>query len=148
MLTCLPPQTLLRLAMDVCGSVGTALFAVLVGTGIYWLIIYKGQGSAGTLPPTSEQSRSFITVVIVAFAFKALEVAGVVRRQTVGDVFFIDWERGTSATGHPGIKGHGVAWRLLFVANEWAELQTHRCVVRRRNGKRGGCERVRDEGCV
>ena len=48
-------------------------------------------------------------------------------RQCTADIVFLDWE---PAIGPKGQGGKVSVWRSVFVANEWAEMQTMR---KRRN---------------
>jgi hypothetical protein len=122
----------MRILADIVGVVGTWLFIVVYGTALYWLLIFKGQSSSDVLPPSNSAASPWVTAVIVATLFKAYDVAAALRRQTQCNVFLIDWEHGTPVIGRTPLEAEasrgGVAWRMLFVANEFAELQLYRYV--------------------
>lgn len=69
----------------------------------------------------------------VAVAFAAIGMAHILYWQVNADIFFLDWERPwTSASAVPGKNDAAPvsAWRKMFIANEWNELQAQRLTSR------------------
>ncbi|XP_067853617.1 meckelin-like [Heptranchias perlo] len=116
------------------GALSNTFFLVTFGTGIYWLIVYKGQQSTVevTLPPAgSEIETGFIIYVSCAFGLKALELIHILIVQMTVSIFLIDWEKpkgrplpkpGANKTTPSSVS----IWRTYFIANEWNEIQTRR----------------------
>jgi hypothetical protein len=104
-------------------------------------------------PNTSSLALVFRQILIAVFVAKCVHIVELVYSQTRHDIFLIDWEqprdsreddtegggapRGRetsslrpSANTAPGADpSHGVStWRTVFVANEWAQLQSARSI--------------------
>ncbi|XP_061633389.1 meckelin isoform X2 [Phyllopteryx taeniolatus] len=127
-------RTMLMFFLFYAGDLANVFLAVTVGTGLYWLILYKAQQHASVLLPLPHQEEQFVTYVSCAFALKAVQFLHKLIVQLSVDVFFIDWERPrskasrtVSASGQQKRDPSQVSiWRTYFVANEWNEIQTIR----------------------
>lgn len=103
----------------------------------YFFVFFKLQSVPATLLPAmnmiyTEGNPYFVFVAnlhIMAF-FQLFYCVVMIYRQSNVDIFFLDWQPPTAPTGgskgQPQQPGRVSAWRTLFVANEWAELMTHR----------------------
>jgi meckelin len=147
--------TIFKFFMFIISYVANILFAILVCVCLFWLIFYKGQSVAFVVLPSANQQYSYYALIIASFIFKAIDVLHTILTQTSYDIFFIDWERPKSYgetlanVNLPTLKveknenkkdeakekliseelrefNKVSCWRLLFVANEWNELQTFR----------------------
>ncbi|XP_075438837.1 meckelin isoform X2 [Ascaphus truei] len=124
-------QTVMHFLIFYAGVLANVFFIVTVGTGVYWLILFKGQQSVSVLLPLPDEENNFVIYVGCAFALKALQFLHTLILQLTVDIFFIDWERpkGRALKSEGGMKS-GTApvsiWRTYFVANEWNEIQTVR----------------------
>lgn len=99
-----------------------------IAVAFYWLVAFKLQESVWVVMPEDGQISGWRTIVIVAAVGMCIHVLAIVLRQSNVDVFFIDWEKprnAVNAAGHREEKPVSV-WRTLFMANEYAELQTLR----------------------
>ena len=114
----------------------TSIFVILVVTGVFFLVFSKTQGSGNSfiLPPQNDEVRLFEIMVALGSCMKLLHVVGLIVQQSTHDIFFIDWEHPRSAARRRNRKDANdedrgtetseiSAWRRLFVANEWNELQ-------------------------
>ncbi|XP_061531244.1 meckelin-like [Phycodurus eques] len=127
-------RTMLMFFLFYAGDLANVFLAVTVGTGLYWLILYKAQQHASVLLPLPHQEEQFVTYVSCAFALKAVQFLHKLIVQLSVDVFFVDWERPrskasrtVSASGQQKRDPSQVSiWRTYFVANEWNEIQTIR----------------------
>ncbi|KAM4688916.1 meckelin [Discoglossus pictus] len=124
-------QTVIQFLIFYAGVLANVFFAVTVGTGLYWLILFKGQQYVSVLLPLPIEEKNFVTYVVCAFGLKAIEFLHKLITQLTIDIFFIDWERpkGRGLKSEGGIKsgtGSVSIWRTYFVANEWNEIQTIR----------------------
>ncbi|XP_038664961.1 meckelin isoform X1 [Scyliorhinus canicula] len=127
-------QTILKFLLFYAGDLANAFFLVTFGTGLYWLIFFKGQRIVSVLLPTPSQEVHFIFCVVSAFALKLLQLLHKLGIQLTVDIFFIDWERPKgkivkSVAGGGDIKTAAAPvsiWRTYFVANEWNNIQTIR----------------------
>uniref|UniRef100_UPI00398E4F66 meckelin-like n=1 Tax=Pristiophorus japonicus TaxID=55135 RepID=UPI00398E4F66 len=116
------------------GALSNTFFLVTFGTGVYWLIVYKGQHSTVEvmLPPAGgEIETGFIIYVSCAFGLKALELIHILIVQMTVSIFLIDWEKpkGRSLPKPEANKASPSSvsiWRTYFIANEWNEIQTKR----------------------
>ncbi|KAJ8252692.1 hypothetical protein COCON_G00220040 [Conger conger] len=119
--------TIVKFLAFLIGNLANAFFLVSFGTGLYWLIAFKGQRSTVNmvLPSAGGTVEThFIVFLSLAFAFKAVQVMHLLITQVSISIFLIDWEKPRNAAG---ASGPGVsAWRTFFVANEWNEIQTAR----------------------
>ncbi|XP_061078477.1 meckelin-like [Conger conger] len=119
--------TIVKFLAFLIGNLANAFFLVSFGTGVYWLIAFKGQRSSVNmvLPSAGGTVEThFIVFLSLAFAFKAVQVMHLLITQVSISIFLIDWEKPRNAAG---ASGSGVsAWRTFFVANEWNEIQTAR----------------------
>ncbi|XP_077383861.1 meckelin-like [Festucalex cinctus] len=127
-------RTMLMFFLFYAGDLANVFLAVTVGTGLYWLILYKAQQHASVLLPLPHQEEQFVTYISCAFALKTVQFLHKLIVQLSVDVFFIDWERPRSkasrnvpANGQQKRDPSPVSiWRTYFVANEWNEIQTIR----------------------
>ncbi|XP_029463906.1 meckelin-like isoform X2 [Rhinatrema bivittatum] len=113
------------------GALANTFFLIVFGTGIYWLIAFKGQHSTveTTLPPAAGQiENDFIIYLSCAFALKTLELLHVFVIQLSISIFLIDWEKPKGRSTFNAGKGSPSVsiWRTFLVANEWNEIQTLR----------------------
>ncbi|KAM9805983.1 meckelin isoform 3-T3 [Syngnathus typhle] len=127
-------RTMLMFFLFYAGDLANVFLAVTVGTGLYWLILYKAQQNASVILPLSHQEEQFVTYICCAFALKAVQFLHKLIVQLSLDVFFIDWERPRIKTNR-NVPANGQQkrdpspvsiWRTYFVANEWNEIQTIR----------------------
>ncbi|XP_066547524.1 meckelin isoform X2 [Amia ocellicauda] len=127
-------DTILKFLLFYAGDLGNVFFAVTFGTGLYWLIFFKGQQFVSVLLPLPEQEERFVTYVGCAFGLKAVQFLHKLINQISIDIFFIDWER-PKGKEFKSVEGGGATkriaspvsiWRTYFVANEWNEIQTIR----------------------
>lgn len=147
--------TLFKFFMFWCSALGNVLFIIMLALSLYWLIVYKGQTLAFVVVPQDYEEIPFVITLFVSFTLKLIDVIHLIFTQSSYDVFFIDWERpkvqsrlaDEDDTNEPMLKSGVVArggqkekqmnqdvrdhnkiscWRMLFVANEWNELQTFR----------------------
>lgn len=120
---------------------GFVCFWYLFGVTGYWFIFYKMQYNVYALvPPSSTFSTNYypfevlLYIVISAVIFNALYN---IYRQCKLDILLIDWEKPNrdpfmksaieqNNSNQPAYKEYVSAWRYLFVANEFNELQTIR----------------------
>ncbi|XP_019747671.1 meckelin-like isoform X2 [Hippocampus comes] len=127
-------RTMLMFFLFYAGDLANVFLAVTVGTGLYWLILYKAQQHASVLLPLPHQEEQFVTYICCTFALKTVQFLHKLIVQLSVDVFFIDWERPRSkasrnvpANGQQKCDASPVSiWRTYFVANEWNEIQTIR----------------------
>lgn len=125
--------SMLKFVLFACGLIADAFLIVTVGASLYWTLFFKRQDKVYLLLPTSGQSNSFRTYVIIAFIMKFLDVLHLLFSQCRSDIFLIDWERSrgrmVQASASSNTKAAVApisAWRSFFVANEWNELQEMR----------------------
>ncbi|XP_054637503.1 meckelin-like isoform X1 [Dunckerocampus dactyliophorus] len=127
-------RTMLMFFLFYAGDLANVFLAVTVGSGLYWLILYKAQQQASVLLPLPHQEEQFVMYISCAFALKAVQFIHKLLVHLSVDVFFIDWERPrskpsktVSANGQQKRDSAPVSiWRTYFVANEWNEIQTIR----------------------
>lgn len=113
-------MTLAGMAYSFGAYFSTALYAVLCGTGIYFVVFGASQSTAYVTAPDADEDTLFEEFLIVAASLKIMHVLFLVWEQTSMDVFLIDWER--PRDGPPSV------WRTLLIANEFNEIQTYRKV--------------------
>ncbi|KAM8966844.1 meckelin [Pelodytes ibericus] len=119
-------QTIIHFLMFYAGALANVFFIVTVGSGFYWLILFKGQQYVSVLLPLPVEEDNFVTFVGCAFGLKALQFLHKLVFQLSIDIFFIDWERPKSEGGVKSGSTSVSIWRTYFVANEWNEIQTVR----------------------
>ncbi len=110
-------------------NVSVFFFLVLFAVSIYWLLFYKFQSEVYAILPEDSKMTTFNSVVVLSTILTTVAVVELLWQQTHYDVFFIDWEKPwrVLSPGEENEKEAPVsAWRTLFVANEWNELQTER----------------------
>ena len=128
-------------AKSMLHAVGTGANAIASGLTIamlwasgYFFLFYKAQTEVYTMVPLDEakQVKVFKEMLDVAVSLAAVGVAYLVYWQCDYDIFFLDWERPrTSSTPSGKIDAAPVsAWRKMFIANEWNELQSRRITSR------------------
>ncbi|XP_072101178.1 meckelin [Mobula birostris] len=126
--------TVLKFMLFYLGDLANTFFIVTFGTGLYWLIFFKGQKVLFVFLPTPSQETHFIYSVASAFSLKFLQLLHKLGNQLTVDIFFIDWERPKGKI-IKSIAGGGdimtapapvSIWRTYFVANEWNNIQTIR----------------------
>ncbi|XP_040290242.1 meckelin [Bufo bufo] len=124
-------QTVTQFLILYAGVLANVFFVVTVGTGLYWLLLFKGQQHVSVLLPLPNDEKDFITYVSCAFALKALQFLHTLFSQLSIQIFFIDWERPKNKP----LKSEGAEkssispvsiWRTYFIANEWNKIQTVR----------------------
>ncbi|CAE1293962.1 TMEM67 [Acanthosepion pharaonis] len=115
--------TLINLLFNVCASLSNVLFINILGIGLYFLIFFKRQDIVVIMPLVgSSLTKTYASYIVIAFVFKLFDLFYLMFRQCTIDIFFIDWERPTRQQKDAPVS----AWRTLFVANEWNEIQTIR----------------------
>ncbi|KAM9848023.1 meckelin-like [Aulostomus maculatus] len=125
-------ETILKFLLFFAGDLANVFFVVTVGTGLKWLLFYKGQHFVVVLLPLPSQEEQFVSYISWAFVLKAIQFLHKLVLQLTVDVFFIDWEKPRSnkamqATNEAEQETHPVSiWRTYFVAKEWMSLQTIR----------------------
>ncbi|XP_075069890.1 meckelin isoform X2 [Mixophyes fleayi] len=124
-------QTVIQFLIIYAGVLANVFFTVTAGTGLYWLLLFKGQQHVSVLLPLPKDEKIFITYVSCAFALKALQFLHTLISQLNVDIFFIDWERpkNRSLKSEGGVKTVPAPvsiWRTYFIANEWNKIQTVR----------------------
>uniref|UniRef100_A0A8C9X1H5 Transmembrane protein 67 n=1 Tax=Sander lucioperca TaxID=283035 RepID=A0A8C9X1H5_SANLU len=114
-------ETMLKFFLFYAGDLANVFFAVTVGTGLYWLILWCAS--------IYIEKRIVLCIYIQAVQFLHKLIL-----QVSIDVFFIDWERPRSKANRT-VQGTNIPkrdpspvsiWRTYFVANEWNEIQTIR----------------------
>eukprot|EP00729_Bicosta_minor_P002578 gene2578-6998_t len=129
-------QYIFPVVLSLVSAFATSIFVILVVTGVFFLVFSKTQGSGNSfiLPPQNDEVRLFEIMVALGSCMKLLHVVGLIVQQSTHDIFFIDWEHPRSAARRRNRKDANdedrgtetseiSAWRRLFVANEWNELQ-------------------------
>ncbi|XP_048364150.1 meckelin [Sphaerodactylus townsendi] len=127
-------QTVLKFLLFYAGDLANVFFIITVGTGIYWLIFFKGQQYISVLLPLPTQEDDFVSYVGCGFTLKVVQFLHMLVTQLTIDIFFIDWERPKgkvlkAVEGENGIRSTAAPvsiWRTYFIANEWNEIQTIR----------------------
>ena len=104
----------------------------------YWFVFFKVQSDISVLlPPVFDINAEtvsdngvpqmspyywFSVSIHMLFFFQAAYIGDMVYKQSMADIFFIDWEPLSEAN-----KGKPVSvWRTILVANEWSEMTTVR----------------------
>ncbi|XP_007900910.1 meckelin [Callorhinchus milii] len=126
--------TVIKFLLFYAGDLANIFFLVTVGTGLYWLVFFKGQWVVSVLLPTPYQERQFVGCIASAFGLKMLQLLHKILNQLTIDIFFIDWERPKgkilkSVQGGGDIKTAPTPvsiWRTYLIANEWNCIQTVR----------------------
>lgn len=115
--------TLINLLFNVCASLSNIFFINILGIGLYFLVFFKRQDIVVIMPLLgSSLTKTYASYIVIAFVFKLFDLLYLMFRQCTIDIFFIDWERPTRQQKDAPIS----AWRTLFAANEWNEIQTIR----------------------
>ncbi|CBY39703.1 unnamed protein product [Oikopleura dioica] len=119
---------IIKFLLAILDGLAWAMFVTSASFAIYWFFA-KNSVDPGQLP--EDQSTLFITVTVLAFVFKFVNVIHIVLDQSYADVFFIDWERERPiAEGDQSMKKTTASkisiWRTILAANEWSEIQTTR----------------------
>jgi meckelin len=98
----------------------------------YFIAFFKLQSvPSSMLPPVDpvamyvigDNYYAFTTTVMSLFFLHLFYCLTLIYRQCNADIVFLDWE---PAVGPKGQGGKVSVWRSVFVANEWAEMQTMR----------------------
>uniref|UniRef100_A0A4W3JEK8 Transmembrane protein 67 n=1 Tax=Callorhinchus milii TaxID=7868 RepID=A0A4W3JEK8_CALMI len=64
--------TVIKFLLFYAGDLANIFFLVTVGTGLYWLVFFKGQWVVSVLLPTPYQERQFVGCIASAFGLKIL----------------------------------------------------------------------------
>ena len=111
------------------GIVGNAFFAILFFVSCYCFFFYKFQNDVRAITPADEAIGLLKLLLEVGAILKSIDIAMTIYAQTSIDIFFIDWEKPRRVL-RPGGAGEDSApvsaWRSLFIANEWNEIQSRR----------------------
>lgn len=104
------------------------MFWILFFTSMYWFIAFKLQANAYILLPSvddwNQSYQIFYIVYGIVISFRFLCVVYKIIEQSTIDIFFIDWEK-PNVQIKDSVKTEQVtAWRAIFLANEYNELQT------------------------
>jgi len=118
-------------------------------TRYFWLFTKsQATGSAFLLPPDNENVAMFETAMIFGLTGKLIHILVTIWNQRSIVIFFIDWESGKSELEDSNAESDQAArekaknaktmltesanqvsaWRRLFIANEWNELQSMQSV--------------------
>ncbi|CAG5086695.1 Oidioi.mRNA.OKI2018_I69.PAR.g11322.t1.cds [Oikopleura dioica] len=119
---------IIKFLLSILDGLAWAMFVTSVSFAVYTFFA-NNSVDPGQLP--EDQSTLFITVTVLAFVFKTINVIHIVLDQSYADVFFIDWERERPlAEGDQSMKKTTASkisiWRTILAANEWSEIQTTR----------------------
>ncbi|TPX38641.1 hypothetical protein SeLEV6574_g07708 [Synchytrium endobioticum] len=129
-----------RSIIAIGGKMGSLGYWLLFGTGVYFILFFKGQAGLGVFLPYSVGDMiTFNAALAAIFTLQLMYVIMTVYQQCTIDVFFIDWEkprghtRESAATLLDGshasrAKAPVSVWRSVFIANQWNALQTYRRV--------------------
>jgi len=114
-----------------CHSVGTVVGIGMIGYSWYWYSFYKWQGLITVMLPSNDVLYDYWVGLGFAITGQTITIGMIVWQQTRHTIFFIDWE--SSQGRMPGRDGSTAkcpvsTWRQLFIANEFAKLQTERLV--------------------
>ena len=133
--------TIFKFVMILLNYLANSFYLIIVFTCIYWLIFYRAQKVAVLFLPSESDELIFIIFLIIPTILKTISVFYTILVQTSYDVIFIDWEKPkTSDYSHSNkieaqdsYNKHDLknlnkisCWRMLFVANEWNEIQVFR----------------------
>lgn len=99
------------------------MFWILFFSSMYWFIAYKLSTMATVLLPSfddwSTSYKVFYLIFALVLIFRLLVIVMKIIEQSNLDLFFIDWEN-----PKPDFNFKIPAWRGLFLANEFNELQS------------------------
>ena len=128
-------KTMMHAAGSGANAIASGLTIVMFWASGYFFLFYKAQTDDGyTMVPldSSSEVKLFKELLDAAVSFAAIGVAYLIQWQTNYDIFFLDWERPrTSSAPNGKIDASPVsAWRKMFIANEWNELQSQRVTSR------------------
>ena len=133
--------TIFKFVMILLNYLANSFYLIIVFTCIYWLIFYRAQKVSVLFLPSESDELIFIIFLIIPTILKTISVFYTILVQTSYDVIFIDWEKPkTSDYSHSNkieaqdsYNKHDLknlnkisCWRMLFVANEWNEIQVFR----------------------
>ena len=114
------------------------LLFLLTIASFFVLVLFKGQTELLITLPEGNQEIAFITLLVVAFILRLLNLLYLIWKHVTVEIFFIDWEK--PKVHAPQVDGHAPQgkvhppqgdvpvsiWRSYFVANEWNEIQSMR----------------------
>jgi meckelin len=89
-------QVLVHLLVYCCASVANAVFLVFSVVSVAWFTVYRLQDEPLVFLPKKlpgNDETFFVVFFIMAFVFKAMEMALLVYDQSTVGLFFLDWER-------------------------------------------------------
>ena len=114
---------MLRAIAMLCAVFARVFFLLLLVTGSWISVAFKGQNSLFILMPRELDDLVWIFQVLLVCCFIAqlVHVIDLLYVQTQHDIFFIDWEQPRTTDPHEGgTKELPVSvWRTIFAANEW-----------------------------
>lgn len=118
---------IIKFILALLDGVASALFVTSFAFGVYWFLA----NNSVEVVVLEDHTAMFITVTVLAFVFKLINLVHMIIDQSYADVFFIDWERERPiAEGDQAIKHTSASkisiWRTILAANEWSEIQTTR----------------------
>ncbi|ELU18582.1 hypothetical protein CAPTEDRAFT_105851, partial [Capitella teleta] len=121
--------SLLKFCVILCGNLASGFFVSILGFALWWFIFYKAQDSM-YIVPTDDANYIITAYLASAFVLGFIDIVHLVFNQVTADVFLIDWEKGQTRDKHAASKeGAPSAFRTVFVANEWQEIQTLRKIT-------------------
>ena len=127
-------KTMMHAAGSGANAIASGLTIVMFWASGYFFLFYKAQTDVYTMVPldSSSEVKLFKELLDAAVSFAAIGVAYLIQWQTNYDIFFLDWERPrTSSAPNGKMDASPVsAWRKMFIANEWNELQSQRVTSR------------------
>ena len=119
-----PFALLVRLFVYYCSHISGFLFIILAGASIWHFLWFKGQQTSSVLvPPPGHINNLYTALLWTSFSTRCVDIAYRVYEQCSMWVFLLDWEqpRGKLLSENKDLPVS--MWRMVFVANEFNELQ-------------------------
>eukprot|EP00656_Telonema_subtile_P001542 TRINITY_DN1067_c0_g2_i4.p1 TRINITY_DN1067_c0_g2~~TRINITY_DN1067_c0_g2_i4.p1 ORF type:complete len:632 (+),score=90.68 TRINITY_DN1067_c0_g2_i4:47-1897(+) len=133
-----------NLITDITCRVGCSFFAIFcktvhhifgpgyIGLCFYWYVVFKWSNEVVTLVPDDAIiADDMILYWVISFMGVLGGTISTLGAQTMVDLFLIDWEcaRGRVYGANKTLENASIStWRTLFVANEFARIQTDRLI--------------------
>ncbi|KRX13621.1 Meckelin [Trichinella nelsoni] len=84
---------LIKFIVAFCSFASTIVYCIIAVASFYTLMIHKSKRHPHVLMPSFEGEKLWILILIVAFAFKVVDMVLFYIEQITSEVFFIDWEK-------------------------------------------------------
>ncbi|KRX37938.1 Meckelin [Trichinella murrelli] len=84
---------LIKFIVAFCSFASTIVYCIIVAASFYTLMIHKSKRHPHVLMPSFEGEKLWILILVVAFAFKVVDMVLFYIEQITSEVFFIDWEK-------------------------------------------------------